>query len=122
MTTAKLAKLVETHNSKNPPEYALKVKGSSNVEMPSTLMTSFFLPLVENIKTKVRQLFQQAEAKNETIDFIFMVGGFSESPFLKNEIIKRFENDKVQVRGRNELALFNRKIGISPKKTSNISR
>lgn len=26
-----------------------------------------------------------------------MVGGFSESPFLKSEIIKRFESDHVQV-------------------------
>jgi len=26
-----------------------------------------------------------------------MVGGFSESPYLKSEILKRFESDKVQV-------------------------
>jgi len=97
LNTAKLNKLVESHNSKNPPEYAVKVKGASNVEIPSTLMASFFIPLVENIKTKVKQLFQQAEAKSEKIDFIFMVGGFSESPYLKGEILKRFESDKVQV-------------------------
>jgi len=97
LTTAKLTKMVEAHNSKNPPEFSLRVKGSSNVELPSALMTSFFQPLFENIKTKVKQLIQQAEAKKETVDFIFMVGGFSESPFLKNEIIQRFETNKVQV-------------------------
>ncbi len=37
------------------------------------------------------------EAKKEQVDFIFMVGGFSESPFLKNEILQRFENGKMQI-------------------------
>ena len=55
LTTTKLSKLVQAHNSKNPPEYALKLKGSANVELPSALMTSFFLPLIENIKTKVER-------------------------------------------------------------------
>lgn len=58
-------------------------------------MTSFFQPLVENIKTKVSQLIAQAEAKKEKVDFIFMVGGFSESPYLKNEIVKKFESDQI---------------------------
>ena len=53
LTTSKLSKLVEAHNSKHPKEFALKVKGSSNVEFPSALMSSFFIPLFENIKTKV---------------------------------------------------------------------
>ena len=53
LTTSKLTKLVESHNSKNPPEFSLKVKGAANVELPSTLMISFFQPLFENIKTKV---------------------------------------------------------------------
>lgn len=54
-------------------------------------MTSFFKPLFENIKAKVKQLTEQAEAKDSPIDFIFMVGGFSESPYLKAEIKKNFE-------------------------------
>jgi len=60
-------------------------------------MCSFYQPLFENIKAKVAQLIQQAEAKGEKVEFIFMVGGFSESPFLKNEIIKRFESEKIQI-------------------------
>jgi molecular chaperone DnaK (HSP70) len=53
MTTAKLNKLIQEHNSKNPSEFALKLKGSANVELPSDLMCSFFQPLFENIKNKV---------------------------------------------------------------------
>lgn len=54
LTTVKLNKLIQEHNSKNPPEYALKLKGSANVELPSDLMASFFQPLFENIKNKVK--------------------------------------------------------------------
>jgi len=54
-------------------------------------MISFFKPLFENIKAKVKQLTEQAEAKNAPVNFIFMVGGFSESPYLKSEIKKNFE-------------------------------
>ncbi len=67
-------------------------------------MTSFFKPLFENIKAKVgsydnqvAELLEQAEAKNEPVSFIFMVGGFSESPFLKAEVKKRFEGENLQV-------------------------
>lgn len=31
------------------------------------------------------------EEKGHPVNFIFMVGGFSESPFLKSEIKKAFE-------------------------------
>jgi len=54
-------------------------------------MISFFKPLFENIKSKVSQLMDQAKAKGGPINYIFMVGGFSESPFLKAEIKKNFE-------------------------------
>jgi molecular chaperone DnaK (HSP70) len=60
-------------------------------------MASFFQPLFENIKNKVEQLFAQVHSKKEQVDFIFMVGGFSESPFLKSQILNRFEKNDVQV-------------------------
>ena len=60
-------------------------------------MVCFFQPLFENIKSKVEQLITQVESKKEKLGFIFMVGGFSESPFLKSEIKARFENPDVQV-------------------------
>lgn len=53
-------------------------------------MASFYQTLFENIKSKVEQLVAQVEAKKEVVDYIFMVGGFSESPFLKTEVNKKF--------------------------------
>jgi len=44
---------------------------------------------------QVDQLIKQTEAKNEKVNFIFMVGGFSESPFLKQEIKNKFEKPNV---------------------------
>ena len=55
-------------------------------------MTSFFLPLFDNIKEKVTELISEASAKGDPVGFIFMVGGFSESPFLKAQIKTAFEN------------------------------
>ena len=58
-------------------------------------MTSFFRPLFENIKQKVHELITAArEEKGAPVNFIFMVGGFSESPFLKAEIKQAFENQE----------------------------
>jgi hypothetical protein len=37
-------------------------------------------------------LIEQAEQKEAPVNFIFMVGGFSESPFLKSEVKKIFED------------------------------
>lgn len=36
---------------------------------------------------------QQAREKGAPVNFIFMVGGFSESPYLKAEIKKMFEGE-----------------------------
>jgi len=61
-------------------------------------MVSFFKPLFENIKAKVASLMEQAVEKASPVKFIFMVGGFSESPYLKSEIKKSFEDEgKVSV-------------------------
>jgi hypothetical protein len=53
LTTAQLKKLVASHNEKHPKEFHVKLKGSSNVELPGTLMASFYQTLFENIKNKV---------------------------------------------------------------------
>lgn len=45
----------------------------------------------------MEQLIGQVHSKDEAVDFIFMVGGFSESPYLKAEILKKFEKSKIQV-------------------------
>jgi len=57
-------------------------------------MITFFQPLCEQIKSKVVELMGQAIEKESPVTFIFMVGGFSESPFLKSEIKKMFEVDE----------------------------
>ena len=54
-------------------------------------MVSFFKPLFDKIKGKVKELIEAAEQKAAPVNFIFMVGGFSESPYLKAEIKKNFE-------------------------------
>lgn len=56
-------------------------------------MKSFFQPLFEKIVAKVAELLEAATSKGEATNFIFMVGGFSESPYLKNEIKTKFEKE-----------------------------
>jgi hypothetical protein len=41
----------------------------------------------------VDELLKAAIKKGFPVNLIFMVGGFSESPFLKNEIKTKFELD-----------------------------
>jgi molecular chaperone DnaK (HSP70) len=60
-------------------------------------MVSFFQPLFDNIKSKVAQLAEQAIKKGSPVNFIFMVGGFSESPFLKAEIKKGFSASEYAI-------------------------
>jgi molecular chaperone DnaK (HSP70) len=54
-------------------------------------MKSFFAPLFDNIITKVKELLGAAASKKSPVNFIFMVGGFSESPFLKSHVKSYFE-------------------------------
>ena len=64
------------------------------MDLPPPLMNSFFRPLFEQIKQKVHELITAArEEKGCPVNFIFMVGGFSESPFLKSEIKQAFETE-----------------------------
>lgn len=98
LTSTKLTELVNLHNKKSKPEFQIKKKGSSCIDLPPALMISFFQPLFENIKSKVQQLLEQTKAKvGYNAKFIFMVGGFSESPYLKNEIKTRFETNEIKV-------------------------
>jgi len=67
------------------------------VDLPTSLMTSFFSTLFDSIKKKVHELLESAKAKKAPVNFIFMVGGFSESPYLKSEVKKSFETPELQV-------------------------
>ena len=97
LSASKLSELVKSYNSTHPNEFEIKLRGSSSLDLPPLLMSSFFQPLFENIKSKVAQLVSQVKAKREELMFIFMVGGFSESPYLKSEIKKEFEIGGLQV-------------------------
>jgi hypothetical protein len=79
-------------------EFHLKLRGSSGIDLPPALMISFFQPLFENIKSKVEQLLEQCQQKvGYKAKFIFMVGGFSESPYLKSVIKSRFESENINI-------------------------
>jgi hypothetical protein len=97
LSAQKLSELVKVYNGSHPKEFEIKLRGSSSLDLPAVLMSSFFQPLFENIKSKVAQLVSQVKIKREELKFIFMVGGFSESPYLKSEIKKAFEKEGLQV-------------------------
>jgi len=98
LSQAKLAEFVKAYNEMSAarseqnktPLIKLTQRGASSIDLPPALMISFFEPLFANIKQKVTQLAEQAKAKDGAVNFIFMVGGFSESPYLKAEIKKEF--------------------------------
>jgi len=76
----------------------LKQRGASSIDLPPAIMKSFFAGLFEKITEKVKELVGDATEKHaEGIDFIFMVGGFSESPFLKAVIKEQFETAGIAV-------------------------
>ena len=101
LSAAKLGDFVKTYNAaqeeavKETGAVPIKLtqRGSSQVDLPSNLMASLFQPLFDNITSKVGSLVEQAKAKNSPVNFIFMVGGFSESPFLKSEIKNKFSGE-----------------------------
>lgn len=65
--------------------------------MPETLMKSFFQPLFAKIETKVEELLNDAKKTGSPVNFIFMVGGFSESPYLKAQIKSKFEEESLAI-------------------------
>ena len=99
LSSARLKELIEQWNEKREdPNIKLKKRGASGVDIPPTLMKSFFEPLFEKITQKVSELMEtSSESKGEEIDFIFMVGGFSESPYLKSVIKETFEKEDLHI-------------------------
>ena len=99
LSSSRLKELIEEWNSKTEdPLLKLKKRGASGVDMPPELMKSFFEPLFLKITDKVNELMDTAEkSKGEGIDFIFMVGGFSESPYLKAVIKESFEKEDLHI-------------------------
>ena len=128
LSASRLGELVKEFNKKHEASNHIKQRGASSIDLTGPLMNSFFKPLFENIKTKVKQLIDQAEQKVSPVNFIFMVGGFSESPFLKSEIKKNFEevyNINVLVPRRPQVSVIRGAcmFGLNPRSiTSRISK
>ena len=128
LSASRLGELVKEFNKKHEVTNHIKQRGASSIDLTGPLMTSFFKPLFDNIKTKVKQLIDQAEQKSSPVNFIFMVGGFSESPFLKAEIKKNFEevyNINVLVPRRPQVSVIRGAcmFGLNPRSiTSRISK
>lgn len=92
-----LKKIVAAYNEDKPKELQLNQKGASGVELPESLMKSFFHPLFEKIEAKVGELLSDANNTGSPVNFIFMVGGFSESPYLKATIKNKFETEGLTI-------------------------
>jgi molecular chaperone DnaK (HSP70) len=128
LSATRLGELVKEHNKKFEAAFHIKQRGASSIDLPAPLMNSFFKPLFDNIKSKVQSLIEQAEGKHSPVNFIFMVGGFSESPFLKSEIKKNFEegyNINVLVPRRPQVSVIRGAcmFGLNPRSiTSRISK
>ena len=75
----------------------MTAKGASGVELPEGLMKSFFFPLFEKIESKVAELLQDAVNTGSPVNYIFMVGGFSESPYMKSNIKGKFEVEGLTI-------------------------
>jgi molecular chaperone DnaK (HSP70) len=98
LNNKKLVELVNKYNQNKPKDEQLKQKGNSCIDLPPKLMISFFKPLFDKITNKVGELLEETKKKvGYYPKFIFMVGGFSESPFLKNEIKRLFEKNDITV-------------------------
>ena len=97
LTGPMLKKIVAAFNEDKPKDQQLNQKGASGVELPEALMKSFFAPLFDKIETKVAELLLEAQKTGSPVNFIFMVGGFSESPYLKAHIKNRFEQEGLTI-------------------------
>lgn len=97
MSSKKLKELITNWNETKGAEdegFKLKQRGASSIDIPPAVMKSFFVELFDKITTKVTELVEAATDKNPAgVDFIFMVGGFSESPFLKQVVKENFETE-----------------------------
>jgi len=54
LSAGRLGELVKEHNKKHEAANHIKQRGASSIDLPPSLMISFFKPLFENIKSKVK--------------------------------------------------------------------
>lgn len=54
LSASRLGELVKEFNKNHEASMHIKQRGASSIDLPARLMTSFFQPLFENIKSKVK--------------------------------------------------------------------
>ena len=92
-----LKNLVNNYNLLHP-NTKISQRGSSGIDLSNELMISFFEPLVNKIINKVKELLGETKQKAGYYPkFIFLVGGFGESPYLRQKIKKEFESNELIV-------------------------
>ena len=97
LTSEILKNLVNNYNVLHP-ETKVTQRGSSGIDLSNELMISFFEPLINKIINKVRDLLEETKKKAGYYPkFIFLVGGFGESPYLRQKIKKNFESNELIV-------------------------
>lgn len=58
LSAGRLGELVKEYNKKRDSSNHIKQRGASSIDLPPQLMTSFFKPLFDNIKAKVKDLIE----------------------------------------------------------------
>ena len=97
LTSDVLKNLVSNYNIIHP-DTKITQRGSSGIDLSNDLMISFFEPLVNKIINKVKELLEETKKKAGYYPkFIFLVGGFGESPYLRQKIKKEFESNELIV-------------------------
>ena len=97
LTSDILKNLVNNYNLLHP-DAKVTQRGSSGIDLSNELMMSFFDPLVDKIINKVKELLEETKKKAGYYPkFIFLVGGFGESPYLRQKIKKEFESNELIV-------------------------
>ena len=97
LTSDILKNLVNNYNLLHP-DAKVTQRGSSGIDLSNELMMSFFDPLVDKIINKVKELLEETKKKAGYYPkFIFLVGGFGESPYLRQKIKKEFESNDLIV-------------------------
>jgi molecular chaperone DnaK (HSP70) len=92
-----LKNLVNNYNLLHP-DTKVSQRGSSGIDLSNELMISFFEPLINRIINKVKELLEETKQKAGYYPkFIFLVGGFGESPYLRQKIKKEFESNQLIV-------------------------
>lgn len=90
-TMSAFGDMLDDYNSVQDVASKVKyIRHNANLQLPYTLVASFFEPLVVNIVQNIRNVLAEAAGRGNVINSIVCVGGFSASPILQNRLIAEF--------------------------------